>query len=424
VGQVQERLPKNQRIARTRLQTLQRHRSMLCRTYELKVDRSHLSEGTLETLRRLFLEAKWFYNDLVARGNVFRADYKVTAVRVRNREKKFETRELQCLSSQMRQEIIDRAKDSIRGLARLRKNGCKVGALGFKSRVRSIPLKQYGVTYKICGGRIEVQNVRQQMRVRGLDQIPEGVEFVNATLEQRHGDYFLHVTTYQQPVGHVVPGKAIGVDAGVRHQLTLSNGVQIDEGVLDTKKVRRLHRELSRRESHGRNWYRTNKKLNKEHDRIANQRTDIRNKIVSKLVSTYDSVAVQDDNIAGWQRIWGRRVSTSAIGGIMSDLKSKPRTPVVVDRFEPTTRRCSQCGTLNDFALEERVYRCARCGLIIDRDLNSAINEWKAVPAERREFTPVDTKAAIELLGYFNSIPNVSASLVEEAGSHPTLSRW
>jgi len=41
-----------------------------------------------------------------------------------------------------------------------------------------------------------------------------------------------------------------------------------------------------------------------------------------------------------------------------------------------------------------------------------------------RESTPVDTKTSIEMLEYFNSISGVSASPVEEAGSHPTFSRW
>ena len=408
---------KNRRILRSWRRTVKRHRSMVCKTYELKVDISHLSKETLETLRRLFLEVKWFYNHLIASGDLFHADYKVKVVRVKNREKRLEERELRHLSSQMRQEIIDRAKDSIRGLSQLKKNGHRVGELKFKSRVGSIPLKQYGVTYRVRNGKVSIQNIKQPMRVRGLDQVKEGAEFASATLEQRNGDYFVHVTTYQEPTKRETPAKAIGVDAGVKHQLTLSNGLKIDEGVPVTKRVRRLHRELARRNPSGRNWFKTRDRLGKVYDHLADKRADIRNKVVAKLVSTYDMVAMQDDNIGVWQRMWGRRVTTSAIGGIMSDLKSKSRTSVVVDRFEPTTQKCSSCGALNSVSLEERIYHCDGCGFLIDRDLNSAIDMWKAVPAERRELTPVDTKAATELMGYFNSIPGVSASLVEEAGS-------
>ena len=405
---------------------------MVCKTYEVKVDRSHLSEEPHDILRRLFLEAKWFYNDLIASGDVFHADYKVRVVRVRNREKKLEERELRYLSSQMRQEIIDRAKDSIRGLSQLSKNGHRVGTLRFKSRVGSIPLKQYGVTYRVRGGKeVSVQNIKEPLRVRGLDQIPEGAEFASATLEQRNGnDYFMHATTYQEPIKREILAKAIGVDAGVRHQLTLSNGLKIDESVSLTKSVKRLHRELARRKLHGRNWLKTRDRLGKQYDHLTNKRADIRSKVVSRLVSTYDTVAVQDDCIRGWQQMWGRRVTTSAIGEIMRDLRNRSHTPVVVGRFEPTTKRCSGCGVLNPIGLDERVYRCGTCGLLIDRDLNSAINDWKEIPAERRESTPVDTKTATELMEYFNGIPGVSASLVEEAGSRllateaTGLDRW
>jgi len=124
---------------------------MVCRTCELKVDKSHLSRETLETLSRLFLEAKWFFNNLIASGDVFHADYKTKVVQVRNKEGEFEERELHYLSSQMRQEIVDRTKEAIRSLARLKEKGRRVGKLRFKSRVRSIPLKQYGITYRING---------------------------------------------------------------------------------------------------------------------------------------------------------------------------------------------------------------------------------------------------------------------------------
>ncbi len=414
---------KNRQISETRQLTIQRHKSMACKTYELKVDRSHLSEKTLNIFERLFLEAKWFYNDMLAKG-VFKAQYKVTAVQVKVKDR-FEDREILCLSSQMRQEIIDRAKDSTRALSALKGKGRKVGALKFKSHVFSIPLKQYGVTYELKRGScVRIQGAGRPMKVRGLGQIPKGAELASATLEQRDGDYFLHVTTYQNIDTSTPPRKAVGVDAGVKHQLTLSNGLQVDEAVSVTRRAIRLHRELSRRKRWGRNWSRTKARLNREYGHIVHQRADLRHKIVSRLTSTYDCIAVQDDSISGWQRMWGRRVATSAIGGIMSDLKTRARTPVAIDRFEPTTQRCSSCGALKQIGLEERVYLCDACGLRIDRDLNSAINDWKEVPAERRELTPVDTKAATEMMGYFNSIPSVLASLVEEAGSHRTFGRW
>jgi putative transposase len=45
------------------------------------------------------------------------------------------------------------------------------------------------------------------------------------------------------------------------------------------------------------------------------------------------------------------------------------------DRFYPSSKRCSRCGNVKaEFDLSERVYECEVCHLIIDRDLNAALN--------------------------------------------------
>ena len=429
-----QRLAKNRQIKKTMKETLARHEKMTCKTYELKIDRSHLSEETTRVLRLLFLEAKWFYNHLIAQGEVWNADYAIKTVMVKNKDRLLEPRELTRLSSQMRQEIIARAKDNIVGLSVSKKKGRKVGALKFKSRINSIPLKQKGITYRIEGNRIRIQNVRQPLKVRGLHQIPEGAELTSATLEQRNGDYFIHITVFQPKTRKQFSLKELAVDAGIEKQLTLNNGIDVVEGAPITEKVRRLHRELARREkTHGKNWFKTNLKLNKEYDRITNKRRDVKNKVVSRIISTARTVHLQDDNIAGWQMMWGRRVQTSAIGGIMSALKQRAHTPVVVGRFVPTTKTCHRCGNVQDVGLKERIFECVKGCPRIDRNLNStfcigqAVEDgegWRIVPVVCRESTPVDTKTSIEMLEYFNSISGVSASPVVEAGSHPTFSRW
>jgi putative transposase len=403
---------KNGQIARTRQETILRHRGMDCRTYELKIDRSHLSREAYSLLCLLFLEAKWFYNAFIAAmrsGEGFTFNYKRREVSVKVKDG-FEVRRIMRLSSQMRQEIIDRAKDNLRGLSQLRRNGHRVGRLRFVGHVNSIPLKQYGVTYRLDAGRVWLQGIGRWLKVRGANQIPKDAELTSATLIMRNCDFFIHVTVYQPKATMVEhPRHAIGVDSGVKTQLVFSNGVALEAHVPLTRRLKRLHRQLSRRKKpHGRNRFEANIKLNREYDRISGRRLDFRRKIVSYLIANYACVATQDDCIAGWQRLWGRRIASTGVGGIMSDLRNKPHTPVIVDRFTPTTKRCCRCGAVKGaMSLDERVYWCDTCGLMMDRDLNAAVNVWSQVPMECRESTPVDTKAATEMLRYFNSIPCV-----------------
>ncbi len=53
----------------------------------------------------------------------------------------------------------------------------------------------------------------------------------------------------------------------------------------------------------------------------------------------------------------------------------------VADRFFPSSKTCSRCGEVrNDLDPSTRTYSCGACGLVIDRDLNAAINlaRWQS----------------------------------------------
>jgi putative transposase len=53
---------------------------------------------------------------------------------------------------------------------------------------------------------------------------------------------------------------------------------------------------------------------------------------------------------------------------------------VVVDRFFPSSKRCSSCLTVKDsLSVSERTYCCSSCGFESDRDLNASINLELAV---------------------------------------------
>ncbi|MGB3511288.1 MAG: zinc ribbon domain-containing protein [Microcoleaceae cyanobacterium] len=52
---------------------------------------------------------------------------------------------------------------------------------------------------------------------------------------------------------------------------------------------------------------------------------------------------------------------------------------VVVDRFFPSTKTCSNCSHVQEMPLNLRTYECRCCGISIDRDLNASINLTDAV---------------------------------------------
>jgi len=405
---------------------------MCCKSYLLKIDKSHLNKKVAKQLNLLFLESKWFVNHAIAQG-VFDVDYKTKTVLVKKGEG-FEERKIQVLSSQMKQALLENLKKDIKALSIKKKNGHKVGMLKFKKFIRAIPLKQFKVTYSLCGkNHICIQNIGKKLRVRGLKQIPEGVEFANAYLIQECRDYYLRVVTYCLPdKNQQTEDKAVGIDFGVRNQLTLSNGISIQYRVPITKKLKKLYQKLSKKQKNSNNRYKARVKVQKEFCRLNRIKDDIKNKIVSCIKNNYSIVCYQNDSIKLWQTWWGRKTFETALGEIKNILKERISTPIALKREFPSTRRCF-CGTENQIQLDEEIYSCINCGLRMHRDLKASISilleGLNQLPTERREaaLQYAERKACgeesstLSMFEYLNSIPHVRARLLVETGSLSAL---
>ena len=75
----------------------------------------------------------------------------------------------------------------------------------------------------------------------------------------------------------------------------------------------------------------------------------------------------------------GQSIRTAVHNGCLSELRMvlayKARHYVEIDRFYPSSKRCSKCGHVKEeLGLSERTYRCDACGNVLDRDYNAAVN--------------------------------------------------
>ncbi|MFW9996830.1 MAG: RNA-guided endonuclease InsQ/TnpB family protein, partial [Candidatus Odinarchaeota archaeon] len=431
------RIAKNKKIAETRKATRERRKDMICKTYELKINKSRMSKKALNFLIRLFLEAKWFYNYILDQPDPFNVDTRIKKVPVVTGDK-IEERELLNLSGKIKQELAKRVTTAIKSLSKKKEKGAKVGRLKFKSRVTSIPLKQYGITHRfLTDKRLKIEKLSSSLRIRGVNQIPGGAEFANAHLITKHGDYFLKITVYlPKGNGSSPPEASVGIDTGLAHQFTFSSGVQVKYRIPVGNKLRKLCKKLSRQQRWSNNWYKTITKIQKEYVRIFNTKKDIRNKLASFLRANYKIICFQDESLKAWQRLWGSKMMDTSLGAFLTALRERTVTPVEVDRFFPSTQLCSnpECDHKQKMALQERIYVCPECGLVIDRDFNSSINieieglailglVWTEPGLATAGSMPVETRSSTLMVDYFNSIPYVKASRVaepswKETGSH------
>jgi len=400
-------ISKAEKIKSTLQETKERRKTQRATVYQLKLQ--NLSQHKEGLLSRAFAEAKWLYNWLVSdTERLSLAVNKIDAVDVKV-GKTFEERVLTVLGSQVKQEIADRLRDNLRALGKLKKNGHKVGALKPKKFINSIPLKQYGVTYKLdfARNRVRIQNLGT-FRVLGLQQIPEKAEIANGVLVRKPSGYYLHVTCYIPREDSVRKhiGEAVGIDFGVNKKLTLSNGLQIRFELHETKRLKRLQRDISRCKNGSSNREKLRAKLRKEYEKINNRRKDVQNKVLAYL-KQYKVVVYQDDFIKGWEALFGRQIHASGIGGLKSRLRNSLETPIEVARYERTTQECFQCGKVHRLSLSERMMEC-ECGWESDRDVNAALvilrkglglEPKQAVGLDRSEITPAERETAARIFG-------------------------
>jgi transposase len=365
-------------------ETREKRKKQVCKVYQLKLQ--NLTDKDIERFNRLFLEAKWFYNYVIADlpNRLKYETYKLKEVEIKTPEG-FERRELTIISSQMKQGILERTRDNLKALNSAKGNGSKVGRLNFKSEVNSIPLKQYGNTYEIFRGsnKVKIQGFKKKFRILGLHQIPENAEFANAYFVRKPSGFYIHVTCYlpkEQVINEIKEkqiDEPIGVDLGVKDQLTLSNGEKIRWQVPETKRLKRLQQSLARKKKGSKNYWKVLMKIKREYEYLTNKRKDFLKKAVAFL-KRFKFIAIQDDSIKGWQEgLFGKQVQNSGIGGITARLRNLatliPEMVKFVPRFEPTTQTCSKCGHRQKISLSQRVFKCEKCGLEIDRDINSAL---------------------------------------------------
>ena len=297
---------------------------------------------------------------------------------------------------------------SIKSLATRKKNGGKVGALKYISDYPSLNLKQYGNTYKIYSyNKMKIQGISKKITVNGLDQfidIPK-IEVANAKILNKPDGYYIAITTYQN-IDDLTKkeyiGEEIGIDFGIKSNITLSNGETFNCSIGETKRLKRLQRKMTRQQKGSNNRYKTRRLIRKEYQKIDNKKCDFANKLVHKLLS-YKNVYMQDENLKGWHSGWfGKQIQHSTMGTIKHKLLMSNQVHVL-DRYAPTTKYCPICGNIkDDISLSDRVYHCDKCGYESDRDIHSANNMiimFKQIPTEHREFKPVENTTVFNEAG-------------------------
>ena len=222
-------------------------------------------------------------------------------------------------------------------------------------------------------------------RVRVKEQAVLGGRILRATVSREADRWFVSISVEEEMPNPIVPaGSVVGVDLGILHMATLSDGRIIDNPrPLEShlRKIRKLSKELHRRCKGSNNRQKTQKRLAKAYWRIGNVRKDALHKATTALAKNHGEIVIEDLNVRGMiqNRKLARAISDVGMGEFRRQLTYKclwyGSQLTVAPRFYPSTKRCSECGNVkNEMPLSIRTYECEGCGMVLDRDHNAALN--------------------------------------------------
>lgn len=181
----------------------------------------------------------------------------------------------------------------------------------------------------------------------------------------------------------IIESKAVGIDVGIKELVICSDGVRYENPKYyrrAEKKLNRMNRWRSRKVNGSNNRSKWNARISVKHEQIANQRKDMWHKISNDILKRYDTICIEDLNVAGMMknRKLSKSIADAGWGMFFSMLKYKAewsgKNILTIGRFEPSSKQCNVCGVTNrNLTLKDRVWTCEN-GHILDRDINASIN--------------------------------------------------
>jgi putative transposase len=198
------------------------------------------------------------------------------------------------------------------------------------------------------------------------------------------GRYFVSFAI-EEPVQNLPKlDNAIGIDVGIKDVFVTSDGCKSGSPQYTRKyeeKLAKRQKELSRCVKGSKNRAKAKLKVAKVHAKISDSRNDFNNKMTTKLISENQAIAVESLNVKGMQKNHklAKSIADASWGDFFRKLKYKAewygREILEIDRFFPSSKRCSCCGYINNkLKLSDRLWDCPSCKNTIDRDINAAKN--------------------------------------------------
>ncbi len=270
---------------------------------------------------------------------------------------------------------------------KLKQEGKLKGKLGypkFKSKKKGLGSFRLTGSIAVFADAIQLPRLGR-LRLKEKGYLPVGgVKVLSATVSEQSGHWYVSVQVEQDQRVPENTGPVVGVDLGVKALATFSDGTVIPNPrhlKRRLKKLKRLHRVVSRRTKGGKNRRKATHKLAKLYRKVANQRKNTLHQVTTRLAKTKSVIVIEDLNVSGMLKHHHLAQSIADVG--LYEFKRQllykaawyGSRVVLADRWEPSSKTCSGCGWRKEgLRLSDRTFHCQQCCLVLDRDLNAALN--------------------------------------------------
>ena len=350
--------------------------------------RIYLTSGQKRILNEQLEECRWVYNQtLAARRDAHEAGSPIGWYDTKRMlpDWKAERGALKLVHSMILQNVTERVELAFQAFfRRVKAKAPEVGYPRFKSfgRYDSMTFPQYGNGVRLEGGRLILSKVGAVNLVlhRPIEGTPKTVTLTRSRTGKWHACFSCETAPHPLPP----TGSVVGVDVGLASFATFSNGEQVANPRFYRRDEADMKRVQKRKDAakNASNWPENTKQkgiLARIHERIANRRADFAHKHSRALVNNHQVIVFEELAPMEMGRSRGMRKSildvawTQFISLTIGKAVEAGRTVILVDPRN-TSKMCSRCGELIAKDLSERTHECLYCGLVLDRDVNAAIN--------------------------------------------------
>jgi len=254
------------------------------------------------------------------------------------------------------------------------------------------------VVISLDNGTVSIPMIQGEIKLAVSRKYSEKPIRINFTKSKTGKYYMLVFVDNVNNVGKKVPFNhcdVVGIDVGLSHFATMSNGEKIDRpDYLHDKHDRldALYVKLKRKNKDSKNYNKIYDKIKLIYETRVNRRHDFLHKLSSRLVSENQAIAIETLDIMSMvrnKRFLKTQILDAAWGTFFFQLNYKSKwagkTLVKIGQYKPSTKKCSKCGYVNNnLTLADREWVC-ECGIVHDRDENASVNIKKFAIKQLRQ---------------------------------------